>query len=66
MIRGVSETVGRLKMVVMSNGQLQGSFREGGNAYPLVQEGGDIVWQYADPYLARPADHGGVRLQRFD
>ena len=65
-IRGVSEAVGRLKMVVTSNGQVQGSFREGGNAYRLVQEGGDIVWHYADPYLARPADHGGVGLQRFD
>ena len=65
-IRGVSEAVGRLKMVVTSNGQLQGSFREGDNAYRLVQEGGDIVWHYADPYLARPADHGRVRLQRFD
>ena len=65
-IRGVSEAGGRLTMVVTSDGQLQGSFREGGNAYRLVQEGGDIVWHYADPYLARPADHGGVRLQRFD
>ena len=65
-IRGVNEAGGRLTMVVTSNGQLQGSFREGGNAYRLVQEGGDIVWHYAAPYLARPADHGGVRLQRFD
>jgi hypothetical protein len=53
-------------MVVTSDGQLQGSLREGGNTYRLVQEGGDIVWHFADPYLARPADRGGVRLERLD
>ena len=42
-IRGVSEAGGRLTMVVTSDGQLQGSLREGGNTYRLVQEGGDIV-----------------------
>ena len=65
-IRGVSEGGGRLTMVVTSDGQLQGSLREGGNTYRLVQEGDEIVWHYADPYLARPADRGGVRLERFD
>ena len=65
-IRGVSEAGGRLTMVVTSDGQLQGSLREGGNTYRLVQEGGDIVWHFADPYLARPADRGGVRLERLD
>gem|GEM_PF-1904381 len=65
-IRGVNEAGGRLTMVVTSDGQLQGSLREGGNTYRLVQEGGDIVWHFADPYLARPADRGGVRLERFD
>ena len=24
------------------------------------------MWHYADPYLARPADRGGVRLERLD
>jgi hypothetical protein len=65
-IRGVSEAGGRLTMVVTSDGQLQGSLQEGGNTYRLVEEGGEIVWHYADPYLARPADRGGVRLERFD
>ena len=65
-IRGVSEAGGRLTMVVTSDGQLQGSLREGGNTYRLAQEGGDILWHFADPYLARPADRGGVRLERFD
>ncbi len=65
-IRGANEAGGRLTMVVTSDGQLQGSLREGGNTYRLVQEGGDIVWHFADPYLARPADRGGVRLERFD
>ena len=65
-IRGVNEAGGRLTMVVTSDGQLQGSLREGGNTYRLVQEGGDIVWHFADPYLARPADRGGVRLERLD
>ena len=66
MIRAVSEAGGRLTMVVTSNGQLQGSLQEDGTTYRLVQEGGEIVWHYADPYLARPADRGGVRLERFD
>ena len=65
-IRGVSEAGGRLTMVVTSDGQLQGSLQQGGNTYRLVEEGGEIVWHYADPYLARPADRGGVRLERFD
>ena len=65
-IRGVSEAGGRLTMVVTSNGQLQGSLRERGKTYRLVQEGGSIVWHFADPYLARPADTGGVRLGRLD
>ena len=65
-IRGVSEAGGRLTMVVTSDGQLQGSLREGGNTYRLVQEGSEIVWYYADPYLARPVDRGGVRLERLD
>ena len=65
-IRGVNDAGGRLTMVVTSDGQLQGSLREGGNTYRLAQEGGDIVWHFADPYLARPADRGGVRLERFD
>ena len=65
-IRGVNDAGGRLTMVVTSDGQLQGSLREGGNTYRLAQEGGDIVWHLADPYLARPADRGGVRLERFD
>ena len=65
-IRGVSEAGGRLTMVVTSDGQLQGSLREGGNAYRLVQEGDDIVWHYADPYLARPVDRGGVKLPRSE
>jgi hypothetical protein len=65
-IRGVSEAGGRLTMVVTSEGELQGSLREGGNTYRLVQEGDEIVWHYADPYLARPADRGGVRLERFN
>ena len=65
-VRGVNEAGGRLTMVVTSDGQLQGSLREGGNTYRLVQEGGEIVLHYADPYLARPADRGGVRLERFD
>ena len=65
-IRGVSEVGGRLTMVVTSDGQLQGSLREGGKTYRLVQEGSEIVWHYADPYLARPADRGGVRMKRFD
>ena len=65
-IRGVSEAGGRLTMVVTSDGQLQGSLREGGNAYRLVQEGDEIVWHYADPYLARPVDRGGVKLPRSE
>ena len=65
-IRGVNEAGGRLTMVVTSDGQLQGSLREGGNTYRLVQEGGEIVLHYADPYLARPADRGSVRLERLD
>ena len=65
-IRGVNEAGGRLTMVVTSDGQLQGYLREGGKTYRLVREGGDIVWYFADPYLARPADRGGVRLERFD
>ena len=65
-VRGVNEAGGRLTMVVTSDGQLQGSLREGGNTYRLVQEGGEIVLHYADPYLARPADRGSVRLERFD
>ena len=65
-IRGVSEAGGRLTMVVTSDGQLQGSLREGGNAYRLVQEADDIVWHYADPYLARPVDRGGVKLPRAE
>ena len=65
-IRGVNESGGRLTMVVTSNGQLQGSLREGGRTYRLVQEGGNIVWHYADPYLARPVDRGGVKLPRSD
>ena len=65
-IRGVNEAGGRLTMVVTSDGQLQGYLREGSRTYRLVQEGGNIVWHFADPYLARPADHGGVRLERFD
>jgi len=65
-VRGVNEAGGRLTMVVTSDGQLQGSLREGDNTYRLVQEGGEIVLHYADPYLARPADRGGVRLERFD
>jgi len=39
-IRGVSGAGGRLTMVVTSNGQLQGSLRERGKTYRLVQEGG--------------------------
>ena len=65
-IRGVNESGGRLTMVVTSNGQLQGSLREGGRTYRLVQEGGNIVWHYADPYLARRAHSDGVRLERLD
>ncbi len=65
-IRGVNEAGGRLTMVVTSDGQLQGYLREGSRTYRLVQEGGNIVWHFADPYLARPVDHGGVRLERFD
>ena len=65
-IRGVNEAGGRLTMVVTSDGQLQGYLREDGRTYRLVREGGDIVWYFADPYLARPADRGGVRLERFD
>ena len=65
-IRGVSEAGGRLTMVVTSDGELQGSLREGGSTYRLVQEGGEIVLYYADPYLARPADRGSVRLDRLD
>ena len=65
-IRGVSEVGGRLTMVVTSDGQLQGSLREGGNTYRLVQEGSEIVWHYADPYLARPVDRGGLRMKRSD
>ena len=57
-IRGVSEAGGRLTMVVTSDGQLQGSLREGGNTYRLVQEGSEIVWHYADPYLARTGGPG--------
>ena len=65
-IRGVNEAGGRLTMVVTSDGQLQGYLREGSSTYRLVQEGGSIVWHFADPYLARPADHGGVGLERLD
>ena len=65
-IRGVNEAGGRLAMVVTSDGQLQGYLREDGRTYRLVREGGDIVWYFVDPYLARPADRGGVRLERFD
>ncbi|MGB1958460.1 MAG: reprolysin-like metallopeptidase [Luminiphilus sp.] len=65
-IRGVSEAGGRLTMVVTSDGQLQGSLREAGNTYRLVQEGSEIVWHYADPYLARPVDRGGLRMKRSD
>ena len=58
-IRGLNEAGARLTMVVTSDGRLQGSLRDGGRVYRLVQEAGEIVWHFADPYLARPADAGG-------
>ena len=61
-IRGLNETGARLTMVVTSEGRLQGSLRDGARVYRLVQEAGEIVWHYADPYLARPADAGAARL----
>ena len=65
-IRGLNEAGARLTMVVTSDGQLQGSLRDGGSVYRLVQEAGEIVWHYADPHLARPADRGAARLPRLN
>ncbi len=65
-IRGLNEAGARLTMVVTSDGRLQGSLRDGGRVYRLVQEAGEIVWHFADPYLARPADAGAAQLPRLD
>ena len=65
-IRGLNEAGARLTMVVTSDGQLQGSLRDGARLYRLVEEAGEIVWHYADPYLARPADTESARLPRLD
>ena len=65
-IRGVSEAGGRLTMVVTSNGQLSGIASRTWQNLSAGARRGSIVWHFADPYLARPADTGGVKLGRLD
>ena len=64
-IRGLADTGARLAMVVSEDGHAQGSLYDGVNSYRVVQEGQELVWYRADPYLARPVDHGGHRLRQF-
>ena len=59
-ITGQSQAGANVVMVVTSEGQLQGSIRDGDAAYRLTQEGNAIVWYYLDPSFARPADHGAI------
>ena len=68
-ISGLSGAGARLIMVVTSEGRLEGSIRSGDLAYRLTQTAEGLQWHYADPVLARPADHGAVlrpqaRIQR--
>ena len=68
-ISGLSSAGARLIMVVTSDGGLQGSIHDGDVAYRLTQTAEGLQWHYADPVLARPADHGAVlrpqaRMQR--
>ena len=39
---------------------LRGSIRSSDLAYRLTQTAEGLQWHYADPVLARPADHGAV------
>ena len=59
-ITGQSQAGANVVMVVTSEGQLQGSIRDGDAAYRLTQEGNAIVWHYLDPSFSRPADHGAI------
>ena len=59
-ISGLSGAGARLIMVVTSKGGLQGSIRDGDTTYRLTQTAQGLQWYYADPALARPADHGAV------
>ena len=59
-ISGLSGAGARLIMVVTSKGRLQGSIRDGDTTYRLTQTAQGLQWYYADPALARPADHGAV------
>ena len=63
-IAGRTDTGARLTMVLSSLGGLQGSLREGSRTYRLAQEGDQIVWHEAEPYLARPADKGVIVKRR--
>ena len=65
-IAGRTDTGARLTMVLSSLGALQGSLREGTRTYRLAQEGDDIVWHEAEPYLARPADQGTLFKRRSE
>ena len=65
-IRGLAATGARLVMVVSPDGHLQGSVHDGVNTYRVVQESDQLVWYRANPYLARPVDHGGRRPRQFD
>lgn len=65
-IAGRTDAGARLTMVLSSLGGLQGSLREGSRTYRLAQEGDQIVWHEAVPYLARPADQGAIIKQRSE
>ena len=65
-IAGRTDTGARLTMVMSSLGDLQGSLREGSRTYRLAQEGDEIVWHEAEPYLARPADQGAIVKPRTE
>ena len=65
-IAGRTDTGARLTMVLSSLGALQGSLREGSRTYRLAQEGDDLVWHEAEPYLARPADQGAIVKRRSE
>lgn len=65
-IAGPTDTGARLTMVLSSLGGLQGTLREGSRTYQLAQEGDEIVWHEAEPYLARPADQGAIVKRRSE
>ena len=59
-VSGLSDAGARLIMVVTSEGRLQGSIRDGDMTYRLTQTTDGLQLYYADPAMARPADHGAV------